>query len=412
MRRGLSAAVAWSQSGAARQFVSGAAANLAGQAGVKLFDVVVLAVAARVLSLDVIGLVLFAEGAAGMLFAMADLGLCPVLVRRTARGQAGPATLRRALSLRAGGIALVGTATAITCLLMVPEHAPLLIAVAVAAGVFRIHEMGRGILVGAERFGLNAALAIGARLVGATLSVSLMLSGFGVAGWLAGRIAAELLHAAFVLVLTRRLASQAPSDSASGMVSEGVSFWGRATLAQASVAVDIILLTAWHGPEVMALYGFAARIFAGALLVLTTALAVAYPRMARARSAQILRRPILLIAAVGLVTGLSVILLGPVALRILLGSWSPLGNEAIRILGLALVVVALAQPMEAGLDASDRERRVLILAGIVQPCSLVLMILVVPTYGILGAAWVAVGREALRLVGLLLVASRYRMERK
>jgi len=393
----------------AKRVFTDASVNIAAQFSVKFLDLTVITAAAWLVDLDSVGLVLLADGISAILFTFTDFGLWTVLVRRTARGAIGPRTLLRALWIR-------GISTVI-CLVLIglsihsaaPRFAVPMLGLITAVAIHRIHEIGRAMLVGNELFKLNAAIAVGSRTLGTCVAVAGMYVGYGLSAWIVGRLLSETIQSIAVFGKAFQIAKSCPRRSESPLISEGLVFWGRMAIEACSTHLDVLLIAAWHGMESTAFFGLAARVMSAGLILVGGVSGVAFPFLARQRDRLLSLRQAAVIIFLAVGTAAFLVIFGPWALGLLLKGWSPAATETVRILGIAVLFLALYHPGVVWLEANDRERDVLKLAAIILPCSVAALLILVPSFGTVGAAWAFVIRAVLQFAGvgvLLLLARR------
>ena len=379
--------------------IANASVTFGAAMGMKVLDLVVMIVASRYLAFEVVGLAILAESIAGLTFSMGDFGLRTVLTRRAARGQMARPTFVRAVGLRASAVVLCFGAVSVALFALAPEHAPPLSGFLLAWALFQIHDVGRAVLSGQERFALNAALGVAARIVGATVAIVGMAASATILWWVLGKLVAETLHLVMVgWFVWRKLPRSGPKADRT-LVREGIPFWSRQAVDVLSDHLEVLLVTFYLGLQGAAYFGIAARILGGGLLVVGSISAVAFPDLAR-RSAQPLRwRYVWGMGTLALVMAGTIAALGPWAVRLVFSEWTPNGDLTLRVLAIALLFVTVYQPTAVWLEAHDRELRVLAVNALALPISVGSLLLLVPLWGAAGAAAAAAVRTMVQAVG-------------
>ncbi len=368
---------------------------------IKVLDLILMITASRCVAFEAVGLAFLAESMAGVVFAVGDFGMRTVLTRRTARGQLDRSTFVRAFGLRLGAVSACLLAVVAAVLQITPDLALPLAGFLLAFGLFHVHDVGRAVLVGQERFALNAGVAIAARLVGTTVAILGMILGEGLLGWVAGKLTAELLQLCLVSWLAwRKLPTAGPSVTRS-LLREGIPFWTRQTVDVLNFHLEVLLVTFYLGLEGAAFFGLAARVFGGGLMVVGSISAVAFPDLARRRAEPIRWRQVWVIGVLALGMALVIATVGPWAMGHLFADWTASGDLTLRVLAIAILFVTLYQPTAMWLEAHDREVRVLLVNLLALPVSAVALVLLVPIFGAAGAAAAAGVRTLAQAAGVI-----------
>ena len=360
----------------------------------KVMDLVLIIMASRFVAFEAVGLAFLAESMANVVFALGDFGMRTVLTRRAARGQLDRATFARVLGLRGGVVTACLAAVVVAVFALAPEWAVPLAGFLLAWALFHVHDVGRAVLIGQERFALNAGLGIGARLVGTCVAIVAMTLGAGVLGWAAGKVAAEALHLCLVGWFSWRRLPRAVEPLARSVVREGIPFWSRHTVDVLNGHLEVLLVTFYLGLEGAAFFGLAGRILGGGLLVVGSISSVAFPDLARRQAEPIRWRQVWVIGLLALGMAVAIATIGPWVVGWLFAEWTASGDLTLRVLAVALLFITLYQPTAVWLEAHDREVRVLLVNLIALPISVVALVLLVPIFGAAGAA-AAVGVRTL-----------------
>jgi len=368
---------------------------------IKVMDLILMVTASRYVAFEAVGLAFLAESMASVVFAIGDFGMRTVLTRRTARGQLDRSTFVRALGLRLGAVSLCFLAVVAAVFQITPDLAVPLAGFLLAFGLFHVHDVGRAVLVGQERFALNAGVAIATRLVGTTVAILGMVLGEGLLGWVAGKLTAEILQLCLVSWLAWRKLPTASAPAARSFLREGLPFWSRQTVDVLNFHLEVLLVTFYLGLEGVAFFGLAARVLGGGLMVVGSISAVAFPDLARRRGEPIRWRQVWVIGVLALGMALAIATVGPWAVGLLFADWTASGDVTLRVLAIATLFVTLYQPTAMWLEAQDREVRVLLVNLLALPISAVALVLLVPIFGAAGAAAAAGVRTLAQATGVI-----------
>jgi O-antigen/teichoic acid export membrane protein len=368
---------------------------------IKVLDLLVMILASRYVGFEVVGLAFVAESIASVTFAMGDFGLRTVLTRRTARGQVTRQTVLRALGLRATAVLLCFGAVSLALGALARDLALPLCGFLLGWALFHVHDVGRAVLFGQERFALNAALAVTARLVGAAVAVLGVVASASILWWVLGKLVAEALQLVMVGAFAWRRLPEVAADADRPLVREGIAFWGRQTVDVLNGHLEVLLVTLLLGLQGAAYFGVAARVLGGGLLVVGSLSAVAFPELARRRTEPLRWCHLAAIGALALVMAWGIAAIGPFVVRPLFADWTASGDLTLRVLAVALLFITLYQPTAVWLEAHDRELRVLVVNALALPISVVALVLLVPLWGAAGAAAAAAVRTFSQAVGAI-----------
>jgi O-antigen/teichoic acid export membrane protein len=387
-----------------RRVLRGTASLLAGSMGAKVMSVLLVSVAARQLGLNAVGMVFFAQATAHVLLKAADFGLFEVLARRAARSETQVGSFLAAVRTRALGLALGAVAFAVGMLLLLPEQAPILTGFFVAHGLFLVHELGRAMLVGHERFGLNAVLGLGSRVLGTIVAVAGMLLGAGLWGWLVGALVSEVVQSVAVLTYAVRAADGDAAEPEQPMLREGLPFWAILVLRLATAHVTTLLVTAWLGFEATSFFGIASRLVEGGLLFISSLSYAVFPTLARERRRLVSRREILVVSGLAVLTAGGIYATAELAVLVIVGAPAPVLTTVVRVLAPAVGLLALAQPIDVWLRAKNHERQLVWVSGAEAAASIGAVFLLVAPLGVVGAGLAMLLASGVRALGVTGVA--------
>ncbi len=386
-----------------RRVLRNMAGFLGGSLGAKVLSFVVITIAARAVGVSGIGLVFFAEATGAVVFRVTDFGFYQVFMRRAARSQAGAEHFKTALITRMAGTVGCTLLFGAAMFALLPDQSFFLTGFFLGHGLFVLHELGRGVLAGGERFVLNASLALGARSVGTAISVAGMLQGGGLGAWLCGTLTGELLHLALVLFFASRELRRGLHPESRSMFSEGLTFWMLDVLRLGSKELQLVLVTAWLSFEATGFFGLADRLTQGGLLLTSSLSFAAFPALARRRNAAIERVHVIAVVGLALASSAGIFVFARLIGRVLIGADTGEMVSLIRILSAAVLLQSLAQPMDVWLRANDRESRLLRLAAAEAVVATLALSILVPRAGVDGAAYALVIAALLRFGGAALI---------
>lgn len=373
---------------------------------------------ARRLDHEVYGLYVLMLGIAGILTALADLGLGQVAVREIARHRA------RTGSLIGSAMALRMAANAIVLLLAViflavddqmPGHEPFTLLVILTMIVSLTSDLLRNVFAGHERFELDLVTRLAERL--AILTLVVLVAGMTIEMTVAVVLVGTLIGLSLTLAVTFYLVpfrAFRPSRRESrellvaglplGLSILIVSFYSR---------YDVIILGALRTHSEVAWFSVAYSLIAIVIslsFAASSALLPVFSRLAHQghRDTQFglyrLALRYLLIVALALVGGI-VVLAAPVVNAVYGASYAPAG-DALQVLAFTLLFILPTHLMLAVLLSLDRQRLVLtshLLSGLLL---LVLDPLLISWMGVLGAAITNVLVEGIILAFCLSMVSR------
>lgn len=385
---------AWLQTLTRSRFARNWVAVLTTQYGSQAIELAIIMVAMRTVGSAEVGQAFLAHALASVAFRLLDLGLYPVFMRRTARGQLGRRALREATLFRAAGVGAISVVFFLFAFFINPDDAALLTAFFFANGLAQVHEVPRAVLAGSERFDLNARNGLITKFVEMLLSIAGMFAGVGIVSWCIGRTLGQLALCVWSYFSARTaLPLQAPDSVSVPMPREGLPFWFRRVLYLGSQRLDTILVTAFGGYEAAALLGVANRIIHSGTGITVSLSFVAFPSLARREVAEIRRVELWTLVGVSAAAGIAVYAGAPLLLWVIMGDVHPVALEVVRCVAPAVFLMGISRPLELWLEATGAETalaRVSVLAGVV---ALGILAVLVPAMGTVGAAWSRVGRS-------------------
>ena len=385
------------------------AAVLVNRLGSKTLDLVILMVASRSFGMKAVGLVFFADTAAGIVLRTVDLGLFPVLLRRAARSEAGKGALRWATTVRSVGLALLTLALLPFLRAGFEQDAWLVAGFFVASGIYSVHEMSRAMLAGQQQFVVAAKVAVGSKLLEAAGTAAGAALGLGPLAWLVSRIAGQLVLATAAYHFAAARATEASSPAGLVMMREGIPFWLVRAVYALGHRIDLVIVTVWLGFDAAGVFGIAGRVLGAGLLLVTSLASAAMPPLVRDRRRFITRRETVTVLALSFLVGAGVLAGAPLIARIVTGAEDRELVNMVRLLAPCIALLSIEQPLETWLQAKYKERSLIGVSVLSLTSSAVALYLFVPLLGGLGAACAKLVTAAVEVIGVgvaVLVALR------
>lgn len=373
----------------------------AGRYGAQAIEALILVVALRTLTSREVGVVFVAQAAAGLAFMALDFGLYPVLARRAARHTVHARVVTELVAMRAVGSVLVALAFYGFLHLRGDRIDGLILAFFVASGVASVHEIPRAVLAGAERFGaLSSANIIGKTIEGAIACVGMWL-GFGIASWVVGRLLGQCtLHVVASRLARAETERATTSPDATAIIKEGLPFFGTSLLLVVGAKLDTLLVAEFAGLAATAHFGVATRVLGVALGLVGTLTFAAYPRLSREQRRFITRAEATTVLVVSLVLGVALFIGAPLVVRIVEGAATPSTVATLRTMVPVVVLSALSLPLSTWLQAKQEERAVFVVTAASGIATVVILLVLVPFFGVSGAAIARIVRAAVQLAAV------------
>ncbi|MFW6023584.1 MAG: lipopolysaccharide biosynthesis protein, partial [Myxococcota bacterium] len=388
-------------------------AILTGRYGSKGLELLLLMVATRVLDTAAVGVVFLAQAAGALSFKLLDFGLYPVLMRRASRDEADRRTLRWTSAFRATGAAAITLVFGAIAAWRVPDRAAFATGFFLIGGAQAVHEVSRAVVAGRSRFLWAAKANVAAKGTEVAIAVAGLLNGAGLIAWLVGRALGQggLLLVMYVAALRELPPTAAPSPAPRALLREGLPFWFSRSLNMGIGRLDTVLVTAWFGFTGAAHVGIAHKVVGAGLGLVGAMTHVAFPALARERRRFVTSAQAATVTTSAVLLGGGVFLLAPLLVRIVMGTVEPTVVALVRILAPAISLAAITRPLHTWLEAKGKERSVALISVLNATVALSALLVLLPTVGILGAAWAALTRNAaeLLLTGLLILVALRRV---
>jgi O-antigen/teichoic acid export membrane protein len=395
---------------------SGYATLTAGSAALLL---VLLTIAGRFLSVADYGRFQYALALTTIVETLMDLGLSQVTVRAVARDKASAVLLfPHVLGLKivwvAIGLALLGVVTPI--LRTDPVVIKLCYALGVSSGVRSYLLTARGLLQGLRRFDLEALAVVSDRVVLLVAGSAALWAGYGLFGLAAAFVGSRLVMLGAVQILLRRVVTNVwPAfdrlmwrDIQSTALPLGLFMIALNTYTY----IDTVILGLMRSDTEVGWYGASYRVYEGLTYAPSILFAVLTPRLShlfsqdRSAYRRLFRRSLAASVALGVVMGGGAALAAKPIITTLFGSGYVAAALPLQILSGGALFVFGSWILYAAALSTNLDRRLLLTTAIGLSVNVVLNIVLIPRYGISGAAWATVTAEALTVVLLLVQVER------
>jgi O-antigen/teichoic acid export membrane protein len=390
-------------------------------AGSAVLLLLLLMMAGRFLTAADYGKFSFALALATIVETVMDIGLGPVTVREVARDRDGAGRFfRNVLGLKlvwvAGGLALLMIAAPILRSDPIVVRACYLLGISSAVRSYLLTV--RGLLQGLNRFDMEAAVVLSDRVLLLGFGTVALIGGYGLDGLCMAFVAARLLMAGGVAWIVRSVA-------ASAMPTFDRAAWRQIQAAALPLGffmitlnlytyIDTVILGLVRSDAETGWYAAAYRVYEGLTYAPAVLSAVLTPRFsylfAHDRSALRVQfvRALAGAAGSGIVLGAAAVWLAAPILMLLFGpSYAP-AVVPLQVLAGGALLVFSTWILHAAAIATNLDRRLLVTTAVGLGSNVALNLLLIPRWGIAGAAWATVLAEA-ATVALLFAQVQRRM---
>jgi O-antigen/teichoic acid export membrane protein len=392
----------------------------AASASSNLLLLALLVIAGRWLSVDDYGRFIFALSLATIIEMVMDIGLGPVTIREVARDRSRADRLFRDVL----GLKLAWVALGIVVLAVVAPalrfHDPVVVRICYLMGIssaMRSYLLTtRGLLQGLDRFDLEAFLVIADRVLLLGAGGAVLMAGHGVTALALAFVAARGVLLFVVLGLVRRyLGPIAPTFNRAA--------WRNLHRAALPLGLWLITLSAYNYIDTVILgvmrsdaevgwYGASYRLYEGLTYAPGALSAVLTPRLSslfmsdRGGHRALLHRTLAASVGLGLLLGgLTWFFAGWMVPFIYGDAFQP-GVAPLQILAGGSVFIFATWILHAGAISVNLDRRLLTTTIVSLTANVALNIVLIPRYGMSGAAWATVIAEALTAAMLFVQVER------
>jgi O-antigen/teichoic acid export membrane protein len=392
-------------------------------AGSAVLLLVLLTIAGRFLSVDDYGRFRYALALTTIVETIMDLGLSQVTVRSVARDKASadrlfPQVLGLKIVWVTVGLALLGVITPI--LRTDPVVIKLCYALGLSSAVRSYLLTARGLLQGLHRFDLEALVVVCDRVLLLAVGGAVLWAGYGLFGLAAAFVASRLAMLGAVQVLLRRVVPTVrPAfdramwrDIQSAALPLGFFMIALNTYTY----VDTVILGLMRTDTEIGWYAAAYSVYEGLTYAPSILFAVLTPRFShlfrqdRSAYRRLFRQSLAASGALGVLMGGGAALVAKPVITTLFGSGYAPAAAPLQILSGGALFVFTSWILYAAALSTNLDRRLLLTTAVGLSVNVALNVVLIPRYGISGAAWATVSAEALSVV-LLLVQIERRLRR-
>jgi O-antigen/teichoic acid export membrane protein len=379
-----------------------------------------LIIAGRLLSVDDYGRFSFALALATIVEMVMDSGLGSVTIREVARDRTQADRLfRNVLGLKLAWVA-VGLLILAVAAPLLRYNDPLVIRTCYVMGfssAVRSYLLTtRGLLQGLDRFDLEALLVIADRGLLLAAGSAALVAGYGITGLAIAFVVARGLLLVVVFALVRRvLGPIGPTFNRAAWrdlqaMALPLGLW-LITL-QAYNYIDAVILGVMRSDAEVGWYGASYRLYEGLAYAPGVLSAVLTPRLSTAFKNDprghrtLLNRGLAAAVALGLLLGGLTWLVAGWVVPLFYGDVYQPGVAPLQILGAGSVFVFATWILHAGAISVNLDRRLLMTTVVGLTANVGLNLVLIPRYGISGAAWATVLAEALTAAVLFVQVER------
>ncbi|MFL5382935.1 MAG: flippase [Longimicrobiaceae bacterium] len=382
------------------RFARGVALTLGTNLAVLALGVGTSVVTARLLGPDRFGVYAIAQLFAFIVITFSNCGLAPATIYHVSRGTH---PLRDVVvngvlfSLAAGAVAM-GIGGAVAWLFgarMMPGLTPPLFAVALLlVPVTHLGTTLRAVLHGQQRFGALSVVTVGdvaARLVAMVVAVAVLHGGprAAVAANVVGALAVALGNLAYLSAGLK--GARWRFDP--GYLRASLRYGGKAFLANSiqflNYRVDMLILNGWHGPVTVGFYSIAV-LFAERLgMISGAASAVLFPRVAASAEGHTDATPTVarVVFWSTVASALAFLLISRPLVRILYSSTYLPAVVPLQILLIGMVALSVTDVVAHDFSGRGRPEVNTTISAFTLVLNLAVCLVLVPRYGLVGAAW-------------------------
>jgi O-antigen/teichoic acid export membrane protein len=389
--------------------------------GSALLLLALLTIAGRVLSAADYGRFSYAIALTLIIETIMDVGLGPVTVRAVARDKASASQLlRHVLGLKLVWVAIGLVLLVIVTPILRSDRALIRLCylMGLSSAVRSYLLTARGLLQGLDRFDLEALLVVADRLVLLAIGGAVLWAGYGLFGLaMAFVVSRVIMLLAATLILSRVVGSTRPEydrDAWRTLQAAALPLGFFMIALNTYNYIDTLLLGIMRSDLETGWYSAAYRIYEGLTYVPAILAAVLTPTLShlfvrdRIAHRRLLTRTLLAALGLGaLLGGIVAWIAGPILLTLFGSKYAP-GIAPLQILAGGSLFVFSTWILHAGAISTNLDSRLLLTTGVGLTTNVILNIVLIPRWGISGAAWATVIAEAVT-VALLFVQIQRRV---
>ena len=388
-------------------------------AGSAVLLLVLLVIAGRWLSIEDYGRFQYALGLATIVETIMDIGLGPVTVRMVARDKAGAARLfRNVLGLKLVWVALglIVLAVVAPILRSDPVVVRVCYLIGVSSAVRSYLLTTRGLLQGLDRFDIEALLVVCDRMLLLVTGAGVLLAGHGIQALALAFVASRVTMLVVVMALVGRflgpIAPRVDRAAWRELQSAALPLGFFMIALNTYTYIDTVILGVMRSDTEVGWYTASYRVYEGLTYAPSILAAVLTPRLSylfvsdRQAHGNLLRKVLLAAVALGVVLGgLGALFASPILTTVFGVAYAP-GTAPLQILAGGSLFVFSTWILHAAAISTNLDRRLLITTVVGLASNVALNLVLIPRWGISGAAWATVIAEALTVVLLFVQVKR------
>ena len=380
----------------------------------KCVTLLVTVAAARVLAPEAFGVLALAMTTGWLLGVASDAGLPLYLARAVARGDGSlPSVVREVMRLRARfalAAFVVGLGIAAIWAPRSYVAAFALIVVAQLAGA--VLETLSHVYRGLGRSEIESTLTIAHRLLAAALAAAVLIAQPTLLLLSVALVAPPLAALAVSSRIASRLASASTDGASRDAPPRGIKYKGFVRdVAPIGLGIlvsalyfrcDVYFINYWHGLDMVGLYNAVFRLVEATRLVPAAALAVVFPELCRATSAMPMKRLAVLLGSLGALATAFTFTASSGIVHLVYGEAYQAASEPLRVLSFSIPLFFVNYALTHQVIAWDGQRRYLAITCTALAGNVGANLLLIPAYGMVGAAWATLFTELVVSAGCLL----------
>jgi PST family polysaccharide transporter len=380
----------------------------------KCVTLLVTVAAARVLAPEAFGVLALAMTTGWLLGVASDAGLPLYLARAVARGDGSlRSVVRDVMRLRARfalAAFVVGLGIAATWAPRSYVAAFALIVVAQLAGA--VLETISHVYRGLGRSEIESTLTIAHRLFAAVFAAAVLIAEPTLLLLSVALVAPPLAALAVSSRIASRLASASGDGASQDPPLQGITYNGFARdVAPIGLGIlvsalyfrcDVYFINYWHGLDTVGMYNAVFRLVEATRLIPAAVLAVVFPELCRASSATPMKRLAALLGSLGALTTAFTFTASSGIVHLVYGDAYQAASEALRVLSLSIPLFFVNYALTHQVIAWDGQRRYLAITCAALGSNVGANLLLIPAYGMVGAAWATLFTELVVSAGCLL----------
>jgi len=266
------------------------------------------------------------------------------------------------------------------------------------------------------RLDLEAVVGLASRATILLIGALMLTAGLGLLGLAVAHLLGTGIGVIAAQLLTRRMISWRPAlriPDVARMLVAAFPVGAAAALSLLMFRVDVVLLEALRGPEPVAAFSAAHRLYEAAVLLPAAVMAGTFPALARSMAdlvafRQRIREVAVLLATYGVAATLAGWLLAPIVVPLIFGSSYAGSGQLLQVMVLAVPFLALNALLTQALIAVRRAWREAAAVALALAVAVAVNLALIPSLGAVGAAGAVVAGEAALLLGCLIALAGLR----